>query len=228
MVDITFYNAPGACSLAPHILLLETGCPFHLVSAIIDKSATIFPPGFADINPKQRVPVIVINSVVTTEVPAVSLAVTNLRPELNLMGANSVEKEQVLEWMCWISGTLHGQGFGHYFRPQRFSTDIRAGPGIKQRAEECIQDCFAKIEKRIIGLHCVGDHFTAVDAYLLVFYRWGTENGFQMNQNYPCFSSLIENLILRPTVCQAMMSEGITMPSDRSLASDKALQSSRT
>ncbi len=43
------------------------------------------------------------------------------------------------------------------------------------------------IEENLKGNHAVGDTSTAVDAYLLVMYRWGNETGYDMRVKYPKF-----------------------------------------
>ncbi|HEX7466764.1 MAG TPA: glutathione binding-like protein, partial [Usitatibacter sp.] len=56
----------------------------------------------------------------------------------------------------------------------------------------------------------IGNHFTVVDGYLLVFYRWGNRNGIAVKQmeNY---SALAQRVMARPAVKKVMADEGITL-----------------
>jgi len=141
----------------------------------------------------------------------VATIIASLAPDLGLMGTTPLENARVYEWMNWISGTLHGQGFGQLFRPQRYLDDEAAFDKIKAKGLECIKDCFTSIEGKLKGVHAVGDRFTAVDAYLLVFYRWGNTNvKLDMKGEYPNYTALAANLVLRPSVRATLDAENIT------------------
>jgi glutathione S-transferase len=54
----TLYYSPGACSLAPHIVLEEIGLPYSLSLASTSEGTTRT-PAYLRLNPKGRVPVLV-------------------------------------------------------------------------------------------------------------------------------------------------------------------------
>lgn len=206
MVEIKFYYFPGACSLAPHILLRETGVDFEP----INMKAIQIGEDFRRINPKMKVPVISLGQDTITELPAVATAIASLAPDMGLLGRTPLDTVRVYEWMNWLSGTLHGGGFSHLFRPERYSIDPGATEGIKAGAIERIKDGFDYIEARLKGVHAVGDAFTAVDPYLLVFYRWGNNNIFEMKDRYPKYTALVSNLVQRSAVSATLEVEDIT------------------
>lgn len=60
------------------------------------------------------------------------------------------------------------------------------------------------------GVWAVGGRFTAVDAYLYVFWRWGAgELGIDMEGRYPRWSRLVAELVKRDAVKKALEAEGI-------------------
>ena len=211
MAHIKFWFSPGACSLAPHVLLHEIGVPFEAVTG-----------AFARINPKQRVPVLSIDGQVITEVPAIATAISDLAPERHLMGRTLLDRARVYEWMAWLSGTLHGQGFGALWRPERFSDDPGVFASISAKGRMTIADCFDTIEGKLSGPHATGDAFTAVDPYLLVFYRWGSGIGFDLPSTHPNYASFARTLVRRASVASAMIAEGIA---DQALKDDPATRS---
>jgi len=208
MTDIKFWYAPGACSLAPHVLLQETCLPFDPVLMSFAAAAHLTDE-FARINPKKRLPVLSLDREVITEVPAIATAIANLAPERHLMGRTALDHVRVYEWMIWLSGTLHGQGFGGLWRPERFSDDPAAFDGIKAKGRRIILDCFQLIETKIKTPYSVGNGFTAVDPYLLVFYRWGNGVGIDMSDACPRYTAFARELVQRESVKAALEAEGI-------------------
>ena len=201
MANIRLYYSPGACSLASHILLHETGVPFETVKIDVKAGA---PEELREINAKMRIPVLSINNETVTETPAIMTAIAQLSPSSYLMGSTPLESVRTYEWLNWPSGTLHGQAFAGLLRPQRFSDDASTFPSIKVKARKTIEECFSMIERDLAGVHAVGGRFTAVDAFLYVFYRWGAGMGMDMKTGYPKFTDLVVELAKRKSVQAAL------------------------
>lgn len=208
MPDIKLWYSPGACSLAPHILLHEVRIPFDAVETSLAEAANLTDE-FARLNPKQRVPVLSLDGEVITEVPAIATAIANLAPERHLLGRTALDRVRVYEWMNWLSVTLHGQGFGALWRPQRFSDDPGVFESIKAKALKTISECFEVIESRLTGPYSTGDRFTAVDPFLLVFYRWGNGIGIDMPKATPSYTIFAQGLVQPDSVAAAFAAEGI-------------------
>lgn len=206
MPAVKLYYFPGACSLAPHILLHEAGISFDLKY----EETKALSPELLELNPKARLPVLTMDNGVTTENIAVMTAISNAAPSKQLMGEyGTLDNVRVLEWLGWLSTSLHAAGFGIYYRPNRFTTssipDVHNE--IKQGAEVLIKDCFQKIESKLGGGFAVGDTFTAVDAYLLVFYRWGMR--FWDMKEYPKYTVLMGVVSQREATVKALKEEGL-------------------
>lgn len=212
MPTIEFYYAPGACSLTAHILLHEVGAEFRAVPMRISAEGNAYPPSFQIINSKNQVPVLVMDGDVITEVPAIATAIADLAPDLHLMGRTKLETVRVYEWMNWLSVTLHGAAYGRLLGAARWSvsSEPEVLEAIKNMAKDMVKDCYNYIEKKLSGVHAVGEQFTAVDAYLFVFYRWGNQDaGFNMRESWPRYSALVENLVERHAVKATLEAECI-------------------
>jgi glutathione S-transferase len=226
---VQLYYAPGACSLAAHIALHHAGLPHELLRLSVRPEG--FLSWYTSINPKMRVPALVlppstINNpsdapVVITEITAVVTAISQLSPSTGLLGKTPLDTLRVYEWFNWLSGELHGQAFGALFRPERFipfSSPSASEDHEKLREQGKLRAlaCYETIESRLAEsgdrsvYAAVGDAFTAVDAFLFVFWRWGKRNGIDMEGKYVRYRRLVrEGVWAIEATGQAMKEEGL-------------------
>ena len=204
------YYSPGACSLAPHILLEESALPYtlELVSIAEGKTRT---PEYLAINPKGRVPVLVTEEgELLTEVPAICWYIARQVEHLSLFPHGVLPGARCLEWCNWLSGTVHGQTFGQIWRAHRFVDDKALYPAIEAKGRADVGGHLQFIEQRIGRRDwAVGNAYTLVDAYLLVFFRWGNRIGLDMRSAYPGWTAHAERVAARPAVQRALKQEGI-------------------
>ena len=207
MSSIKLHYYPDATSLATHILLHETNLTFHA----IEYKPT--PEGLSElqrINPKARVPVLVIDDQVITESTAIMTAIAQHAPEKHLLGRTDLETVRVCEWLNWLSGTLHGQAWVAIFRPERFSDEASAHEAIRAKGMAAAREMYAMVEERLDGLHAVGDNLTVVDPFLYVFYRWGASREMVSKETHPKFWRLVSQLVQMPSVRKALEVERIS------------------
>jgi glutathione S-transferase len=210
MPAIRLWYSPGACSFVPHVLLHELGLPFEPVKVPIREGA-LQTEEFGRLNPKRRVPVLALDRDVITELPAIATALSLLKPERHMMGRSLIDQARVYEWMNWLSGTVHAQGFGCFWRPQRFSDDQSAHESIIARGRKTIAEYLAMIDAKLVRPHAVGDELTAVDVFLLVIYRWGNVIGIDMPATYSNFARFARGHADRPSVAKVLAMEGIRL-----------------
>ncbi|KAK2875398.1 hypothetical protein FQN49_001624 [Arthroderma sp. PD_2] len=203
MPDIKLWYFPGACSLAPHILLREAGLKFELVKMSVETLSG----EYEAINPKRRVPALSIDGEIITENPAVMIAISNFVPEKQFLGKTPMDLVRIIEWTNWISGTVHGQAFGGMWRPHRFTSDPEVYDKIKAQGLVTVKDSFKYIEERLTGIHAVGDAFTIVDVYLLAIFRWGQRIELPMEKDYPKFTALVSEVSKREAAIAALEAE---------------------
>src|SRR4051794_10661398 len=76
------YYTPGACSMAPHIVLCEAGLPYDLEKVDLAAKTTEGGADYTSINPKGYVPALALDDgQVLTEVSAVSSSTWRIRPQ---------------------------------------------------------------------------------------------------------------------------------------------------
>lgn len=112
---LTLYFSPGSSSMAPHIALHEIGASFEAKPVSLGKKET-HTPAFLAINPAGKVPVLLIDGRVLTEVAGILFYLARTHPEAGLL-PNDIEAEaQVVSWMSYIASTIHParrQGLEH-------------------------------------------------------------------------------------------------------------------
>jgi glutathione S-transferase len=104
---LTLYFTPGASSMAPHIALHEVGAPFesHHISLAKEDHRS---PAYLAINPEGKVPTLLIDGRLLTEVAGILFYLAKRYPDANLVPTGDIEAEaQVISWMSFIAATVH-------------------------------------------------------------------------------------------------------------------------
>lgn len=192
---ITLYFVPGASSVFPHFLLYHCNIPFTPQHVVLKD-----PTNLVAVNEKIQVPVLAIDGENITENPAIAHAINQLAPEKQLFGRTPIEFIRVCEWLNWISASLHAQAWSPYIRPWRFTTNESAEgqAAVKAGAEKNVRERFARLEKMLDGKGpwALGENFTAVDPYLLCFFRLGgLVMKADMKADYPKWSRIVSQLM---------------------------------
>ena len=82
------YYSPGACSLSPHIALLEAGLPFDLVKVDLRAKKLENGDDYLQVNPKGQVPALALdNGEVVTEGPVIVQMIADKAADKNLAPA---------------------------------------------------------------------------------------------------------------------------------------------
>jgi glutathione S-transferase len=197
------YYSPGACSLSPHIALLEAGVPFTAVKTSTKTHKLDDGTDFYSINAKGYVPVLELDSGDRlTEGPAIVQYIADRNPGSALApAAGTLERYRLQEWLNFITSELHKQ-YGPMFDP--------ATPA------EYKAMLIAKIGKRYDWLaeqlqgkdYLMGKQFTVADAYLFTVMRWSHFVGIDLAK-WPLLAAYVARVTARPKVQQALLAEGL-------------------
>lgn len=210
-MTIALYYSSGSCSLAPHIILNEIGEPFELREFSTAKGAN-FSEEYIAINPKARIPVLAIDDYIVTENPAILTVLGKHFPDAALYPNNNPQLEaRCLELLAWSSNTVH-VAFAQIFRPERYVLNDDDFALVKASGKVNYAQCLSEIEAILKKQkYALGDNFSVVDPFWLVFYRWGLVAEFDMRQQYPAYTQHIERLCKRDSVKKALNTEGLSV-----------------
>jgi len=207
----TLSYSPGACSLAPHIVLEEIGLPFQL-SSVSTTDGSNRTPEYLRLNPKGKVPVLIYGDSVLTEVPAILLFLAYSNPDRGLLPETTDGTVRAVEWCNWLSGTVHAVAVRQVWRPETFSERTEQYPDIIAKGKKNLADAFGLIESRLADTDwAVGYEYSVVDPYLLVFYRWGNRMGFDMRGQYQAWTAHTLRVLERPATLRALTTEDISV-----------------
>lgn len=210
-MTIALYYSSGSCSLAPHIILNEIGQPFELREFSTAKGAN-FTDEYKKVNPKAMIPALAVDDYILTENPAILAFLGKRFPESGVYPTDDAKLEaRCLELLAWSSNTVHVT-FAQIFRPERYVLDEKDFPLVKASGKVNYARCLSEIETILTDQkYALGDHFSVVDPFWLVFYRWGLVAKFDMRTQYPNFTQHIVRLCERESVKQALKTEEIAV-----------------
>ena len=213
--EIKLFYSPGACSLASHIVLEETGAPFEPVRVALAEGAQRRPEYLA-INPKGRVPVIADGDFVLTENPAILYYLAQRFPAAKLWPSDPQAAARCAEWLAWGSSGIH-VSYAHVSRPERYASSEAAIEDIKAKARASCRETWGMVEAKLAAAKSAwvaGEHYSVADAYMFVFWNWGRGSrlGYDMARDFPVWTEHARRMGARPAVKRALEQEGIELP----------------
>lgn len=197
------FISPGACSLSPHIVLLEAGLDFTTERVDLRKKITAGGADYKAVNPKGYVPALELGKgVVLTEGPAIVQYIADQVPEKNLAPpAGTLARYQLMEWLNFISTEIH-KTFGPLFVPG-------ASEDMKASAIATLTRRFGFVERALEGRdYLAGAQFSVADAYLFTVSNWAGAVGFDLSP-FPQLQAFQARVAARPAVQQALRDEGL-------------------
>jgi glutathione S-transferase len=197
------YYSPGACSLAAHIALAESGLPYETERVDLKQKTTASGADFNMVNPKGYVPALKLDSGETlTEGSALLAYIGELAPSSQLiMPAGTMGNFRVREWLAFISSELH-KTFGPLFRPT-------TPEATREAALETLRRRFGYVDAALTGKHYLtGDQFTVADAYLYTVLRWTGPLKIDLS-SWPQLTAFMTRVTARPEVQYTLEAEGL-------------------
>ena len=206
----TLCYSPGACSMAPHIVLHEIGAPFQVRKFATSERAN-YSPEYLAINPKGRIPALLIDGFTLTENPAILAYLGRRFAAAKLYPAQSGEDEaRTLEWLAWLSNSVH-IAVAQVLRPNRYADADTGHPAIKESGVANLRTMYKSIDTHFAKhTYAVGSNFSVADANLVPYYRWGNGRvGIDMAKDYPAFTAFIHRIGERASVKNVLATEEI-------------------
>jgi glutathione S-transferase len=205
------YYAPTACSIAPHIALEEIGAEFEARRIDLAKGEQTSPE-FLEVNPFGRVPAMIIDGRVVTEVPALLTYVASLEPEAELIPPpGTLAFARCFEWLGFLSSSLH-VAYAQFRRPARFIAEgSPCWDAVSEQGRVSTIRFYREVEDRLGDIWAAGDAYSIADIYLFPFYTWAWRLELDMPADFPKWTALFEQLKARPAVQRALEREAVAV-----------------
>jgi glutathione S-transferase len=196
------YYSPGACSLSPHIALLEAGLPYDLVKVDLRAKKLENGDDYLAINPKGQVPALALDSgELITEGPVIVQMIADKAGKGLAPARDSDERYKLQVWLTYINSELH-KNIGPQFSPA-LADDAKAF--FKDR----VMGKFRYVDGELAGNdYLMGKQFTVADGYMFTMLSWAERMKFDLSgmQNLMAYKARVG---ARPKVQEALVKEGL-------------------
>ncbi|MGL5734215.1 MAG: glutathione S-transferase family protein, partial [Beijerinckiaceae bacterium] len=191
-MTLKLFYSPGACSLASHIALHETGAPFEAVRVNL-MAGEQRQPDYLKMNPKGRVPVLADAEFIVTENPAILYYISQKFPDAGLWPRDLQARAACLEWCAFMSSAVH-VSYAHIRRAERYATGDEAIANVQAKGKVTTRETWEMVERKLasgLGPWAVGKSYSLADPYLLVFWHWGRGQvlGYDMAKDFPAWTA---------------------------------------
>jgi glutathione S-transferase len=203
---LTLFYAPGACSMAPHIVLEEGGEKYEAKRMDLSKGEQKS-ADYMKIHPLGRVPALKLDD--GTPLSENTAILPFLGKRFGLWPKDPVKEAQALSLIGFFASSVHPANT-HVARPERFTDDKSAFPGLQAMGKKTFHGYMQQIDAMLARREWLSDAYSVLDPYAFVFYTWGVRRELPMTElrNYTAFK---DRMTKRPAVQRVMADENIKL-----------------
>jgi glutathione S-transferase len=196
-MEIVLYYAPIACSLAPYITLTEAGAEFS-VSTINMKKGQHKSAEYLKLNPKHKVPLLVVDGKPLSESAAIQMWIARNFPKAKLLPSDPWQELQAISLLSWCSSGIHP-----YLSRLNSPIGVCDSPGteasVRKIAASALFENYQIADEMLAGREYFFDHFTAPDSHFFWCFRRGLQFDLDLSGFANC-TAHFERMKTRPSV----------------------------
>ena len=203
---LTLFYTPGACSLAPHIVLEESGEKYEKHAVDMAK-AEQRSEAYLKINPQGRVLALRLDDGESlTENTAI---LPYLGKRFGLWPTETIAEAKALSLIGFFAASVH-PAHAHFGRPERYAADTAAYATIKETGLKTFHGYLKQIDAMLAGRDWLSQAYSVLDPYALVFYAWGMRRELPVGEleHYTAFK---DRMLARPAVRRVAEEEKIKL-----------------
>ena len=203
---LTLFFTPGACSLAAHIVLEESGQKYekHAVDMAKGEQRS---EAYLKINPQGRVPALRLdNGESLSENTAI---LPYLGKRFGLWPTEPLGEAKALSLIGFFAASVH-PAHAHFGRPERYAADTAAFPTIKEMGLKTFHGHLKQIDAMLAGRDWLTEKYSVLDPYGLVFYVWGFRRELPV-QELKHYTAFKDRMLQRPGVRRTLEEEKIKL-----------------
>lgn len=168
-MTLTLCYAPQTCATAPYITLTEAGADFEVMN-LNSRSGQLRSPEFLRLNPKHKVPVLLIDGEPLTENLAIQVWIARRFPAAGLLPADPMREIKAISLMSFFGSGIHPH-LTPNARPENYCDLPGSAESVKRVGNKLLFEDFAVVNDLLAGREWFFDHFTACDAYFFWCFR---------------------------------------------------------
>jgi glutathione S-transferase len=204
-VDVLkLYYAPGACSLAAHIVLEESGDQYDLQRIDLAKGEQRT-EAYLKIHPQGRVPALQLDS--GENITENTAILPYLGKRFGLWPSDPVAEIRALALIGLFAASVH-PAHAHISRPERYASDPAVFPTLQDMGRKTFHGYLAEIDRMLSGREWLSDRYSVLDPYALTFYAWGLRRELPVAdlKHYGAFK---DRMLARPAVARVLAHEKV-------------------
>jgi glutathione S-transferase len=196
-MKLKLYYAPNTCATVPYITLTEAGADFEPM-AINTRNGDNRKPEFLRLNPKHKVPVLIIDGEPLTENVAIQIWIHRQFPKARLLPADPQQEIKAISLMAFCASGIHPH-LTPNARPQNYCDLPNSEESVKRVANKLLFEDFKVTEDLLAGREWFFPHFTACDAYFFWCFRRALSFKLDLSGFRNCMAHF-ESMQERPSV----------------------------
>jgi glutathione S-transferase len=203
---LTLFYAPGACSMASHIVLEESGEKYQPQRMDLSKGEQKTAE-YLKIHPLGRVPALKLGD--GSPLAENTAILPFLGKRFGMWPTDPLKEAQALSIVGFFATSVH-PAHAHISRPERYTEDKAAFPGIQVMGKKTFHEYLKQIDAMYAGREWLSDKYSVLDPYAFVFYTWGVRRELPVAElkNY---TALKDRMAKRPAVQRVVADEGVKL-----------------
>ncbi len=200
---LELHSNTATVGAATHIALAESGLEFAFVNIDMANKQQQSSE-YLKINPKARVPSLIVDGNILTETPAILFYLAQLAPESSIaLPESALAQANIQSFNSYLCSTVH-VAHAHKMRGSRWSDDSVVHQKLSKYVPTSMGLCMTLIENEMMqGPWVHGEKFSISDPYLFAISLWLEGDGVTIS-DYPLIAAHHKLMLERPAVKQVL------------------------
>lgn len=207
-MSLSLFYTPRACSLVPYVALTEANAEFDVRVVSIMKGEHLS-PDYLKVNPKHKVPVLVIDGQPLTENVAILLWISRNYPAAKLIPTDSDKEIKMISFLAWCASGIHPTLTPHAM-PHFFCDLPDSAASVKRVALNRLLENYEIAEDLLEGKQWFFDEFSAADVYFFWCFRRGNQFKYDLAK-FKNLQAHMARMLERPSVQKLIAFEAKTI-----------------
>lgn len=207
-MTLSLYYAPTACSLVPYLTLTEAGAAFDIVNINMGKGQHLGAE-YLRLNPKHKVPMLLIDGEPLTENVAIQIWIARQFPQARLLPSDPFQEIKAISCLAWCASGIHPT-LTPNARPEQYCDLPGSEDSVRRCAQKKLIENYQIADDWLAGREWFFEHFTAADAYFFWCFRRGLIFNLDLSRFQHC-NAHFERMKLRPSVQKAFAYEATVL-----------------